>query len=913
MRSLLYFIIFIFATAIAKADDFRPISESLGVTLGKSLEYQAFEKDADLPIEKILHLNNWQKSDSDVPNFGFTSKHYWFKLKVSETSNSDRYLLNVRYALLDYIELYIIENGRIINSYQAGNNQPFSQRPIKHRTYVFPLDTHSQSEYEIYIHTYGSKSVQLPLSLWTAQGFLESDQLHTLGQGLYFGIIAVMALYNLFLYISLRQKMFLYYVYMISAVGAFQLALNGVGYAYLWTEQTWWNTQCIAVFIPACIAFSSLFSYEFLNVRTLNSPIRPIHRFMIGSSLFWMLVAIFVAPEYTVPVSTVLAFCSSFVVIYLLFRLWSKERAILYFGVAWAGLLVGSESLALNKLGILPFNFFTENGLQMGSAFESVLLSLALGELIKRLQVDKINAEKSEFIAREEALILAQKELAARNETKAKSDFLAAMSHEIRTPMNGVLGIAELLKDTGLTKAQQEYVDIIHHSGQALVTIINDILDYSKIEAGKLQLENIPFDLDQLLEESVTLFANKANEKNISLIATRAPQMPTQLTGDPVRIKQILFNFISNALKFTDAGGIAIQVSLVRSLLNGWVIRFEVQDTGIGLSDEQMQRLFNQYEQVDASIARKYGGTGLGLTISKKLALLMQGDTGVSSSVGEGSCFWFEISLNSGADQARLDALKPIKNILLISDNVSIAPQLETFFHAQGYKTTLLRPQVLLTSDASSLTHYDELAIFWFGSERELRTLMQSKSVQSFHQAVYLFSHLKQVAAFKNSVSASFPLHRSKWAKLLEKVEKNESSKPVAHSALTCRVLIAEDNPVNQMVLKGLLKRYSAEFQTAENGHEALALIKTPNNRFDLILMDCEMPLMDGYETTRQIRAWELETGSKRTPIIALTAHAMQDYREKAMGAGMDDYLTKPIIPADLEKLLALYVHSQAA
>ncbi|HET8705062.1 MAG TPA: 7TM diverse intracellular signaling domain-containing protein, partial [Pseudomonadales bacterium] len=417
LRYFLTFFILLFSMNALAAREFRPISHSLGSMLGKTLEFTSFQANDDPDFETIQRTIDWKSSETDIPNFGFTSQHYWIKLKLLEDTASSRYFLDLNYALLDFVEVFIVQNGQLINAYRAGNSLPFWQRPVKHRSYVFPLNTTKLATYEIYFHVYGSKSVQIPLTLQTTQGFLETDQLNTLGQGLYYGIIAVMALYNLFLYISLKQKMFLYYVCMICAIGAFQLALNGVGYAYIWTSYTWWNQQCIAVFIPACNGFSSLFSYEFLNVRSLSSPIASIHRFVIKISLLLMCVAVIAPPEYTVPVSTVLAFCSSFVVIYLLSRFWSKERSVLYFGIAWAGLLVGSESIALNKLGILPFNFYTENGLQIGSAFESVLLSLALGELIKKLQTEKNNAERAELLAREESVALAQKELAARNET----------------------------------------------------------------------------------------------------------------------------------------------------------------------------------------------------------------------------------------------------------------------------------------------------------------------------------------------------------------------------------------------------------------------------------------------------------------------------------------------------------------
>jgi len=911
-RILFILLVFFQFFSLAEGGEFLPIGQSLGRALGNSIDYQAFDADKVPTFESIKLSNEWIRSNSDIPNFGFTGKHYWIKLRLTETGPPDRYLFDLQYALLDFVEVFVVQDGELVNTFRAGNDLPFSERPINHRSYLFPLSSIQNANYEIYFYIYGSKSVQMPLKLWTERRFLEHDQLATLGQGLYYGIIVVMMAYNFFLYVSLRQKMFLYYVYMITSILFFQLSLNGVGYAHLWSGSTWFNQKCIAAFIPACVGFSSLFSYEFLNVKVAAPEIAKLHRYMIYVSLFIFSIAFMVPVEYTVPISTILAFASSFVVIYLLYRLWTTERAIMYFGIAWSGLLFGSQSIALNKLGVLPFNFFTENGLQIGSAIEAVLLSLALGELIKKLQTEKASAEKAELMAREEALILTQKEIAARNENRAKSDFLAAMSHEIRTPMNGVLGITELLRDTGLTKVQQEYVEVISNSGQALITIINDILDYSKMEAGKLQLENIAFSFDQLLDECVSLFANKANENKISLIAAKDSSLPSSLVGDPVRIKQIIFNLLSNAIKFTETGGVELRASLSRVLDNEVVVRVEVCDTGIGLTEDQISRLFNRYEQVDASIARKYGGTGLGLTISKNLAQLMRGDMGVTSTLGEGSVFWFEITLAS-SEVSRIEPIFANKRVLCVSQSQKVKPHLDDFFTSIGVKVNHMTAEEVIHSSSDLFINVDDIAIFWAEQDAVLNELLSLPSLQNFYQPVVLFLNQKAPTKYKNCLQESFPLHAAKWVRLSETEASAQNSKTRSYSALTCRVLVVEDNPVNQMVLRGLLKRYNIDFVLADNGLQACELLKDGTETFDLILMDCEMPIMDGYETTRQIREWEQALKLLRTPIVALTAHAMQDHREKAMLAGMDDYLTKPINPQDLERALSLHVYNKAS
>ncbi len=886
------------------------------IIIGKSIEYFSLPAKNDITIPEAQNRADWNPSTVDVPNFGFSTDHYWFKFSVTPLATSNQFILDVNYALLDIVEVFILKNGILVDTMRSGNAVSFSDRKIKHRSLLFPLNFSAQENYEIYIHAYGEKSVQLPLTIWPVQSFWEHDQSYTLMQGLYYGIIAVMMLYNLFLFFSLKQRIYIYYVLMIGSIGFFQLALNGVGYAHLWTNYENWNRQSIAILIPACNASCGLFAYSFLKMRDLSKPLASLHAFLSKFSIVLVFFAAFCPPEYTVPLSTVLAFSSSLIVTILLFRFWAKDRSTMYFGIAWTGLLVGTQTIALNKLGIIPYNFLTENALQLGSAFESILLSLAMGEQIKQLQQDKVNAEQAEIYAREEALLLTQKEHEARSATKAKSDFLAAMSHEIRTPMNGVLGIAELLKDTELTKTQTDYIDIIYNSGKSLITIINDILDYSKIEAGKLSLEIISFDLDKLLEETLPLFFNKNENNGIQLIAIREQQVPNVLLGDPNRIKQILFNFIGNAFKFTESGFIVVRISCVKQDSDKVELKFEVQDTGIGMNEEQIERLFHQYAQADTSIARKYGGTGLGLTISKSLAELMGGTIGVSSKLGEGSSFWFSAVMTVATEAKQISNKTSAENLLLISNDPIATRFLPELFKSTGYTLEVLTDLLSVGMlDPSYFSSFDKTILYWAEEESKLNKFLPQLHHKLNGAPAYVITDISKEKIVGNPVVMSSPLHRNK---LIHNLVKNQGSNftPSAiaqHSSLACNVLVAEDNPVNQIVLKGFLKRNNVNYTFVEDGEKAVALFKSANMKFDLILMDCEMPVMDGYQATAHIRAWEAEKSLARTPIVALTAHAMQEYRDKARDADMDDYLTKPVDPIALELLLKRFSRSNAA
>lgn len=862
-----------------------------------------------LTIDQVLNSSNqaWESTHPRWLNFGLTTDTIWVKADLPEYHLDRKRIVEIANHNITALTYYVVENRGgtevLLDSLELGSHLPIKERPLASRNYLLPLHIPSHTSITVYLKVNSSSAMKLPINLWDQKSLSEISDRRSLIQGAYLGMVVIMGLYNICIAFFTRDSSYYFYSMMILNLVGYIAIDKGLAFNYLWPNSPGIDFQG-AIFLTAVSCAASIpFTVSFLSVKQ-NAPKFYIwFKYLLIAWGVLILGTIFIPSIEVLAAIILVSIPGGISLIWVGIHTWRKGvPAAKFYTIAWALFVscVGIHDFYL--LGIYPISAVTEYALFTGSFLEITLLSLGLAWRIRSLDEEK---QKANFL------------------TTAKSEFLAAMSHEIRTPMNGILGMAEILRDTKLSQQQTSYLNTILGSGKTLLTVLNDILDYSKIESGKIELEAISFNVRQLIDESASIFAVKANEKNLYYNMYVSESVPASMTGDPTRIAQVINNFISNAFKFTEKGRVTIYVEKNEQ---GRLL-VKIEDSGIGIPSDKIESVFDKFTQADTSTTRQYGGTGLGLPISKKFIEMMGGVVGVESVQGEGSTFWFVIPIEneipfvpsiSHKDEKTVEVEDEVKDVLVLSPDHMFNDEFSKYQNIWNFKWSSF---ATIEGALSGLENHPDPFNFIIidsycqdYSEEAILSKLATKPWAMNAQVIFLVkigSTRKKLEKIKPApVFEEYPVSITRLQLLISNASDtlitSDSEEGDFSSLKDLHVLVADDNKVNTLVITGYLKRLGIQPVLKTNGKDAFEAVRHSTRKFDLVLMDCEMPVMDGYEASKRIRKWEQEQqrNNSKTVICALSAHVMDTYREKCFEAGMDEFISKPIVFEELRALL---------
>ena len=702
-------------------------------------------------------------------NLGFTKDNYWLRFKLANTSDKPLSLFfETGRPITDIIELYQVNEAGTITSQITGDLLPFSDKPLSHRKMIFPIELEANQTYDFYVqYQSDGEVINLPLDLHSANSLILSSYKEQLVFGLFYGILLLAGSIYLFFYFGIKEKSFLLYFIYVLSIALLHLSLDGYFFQYFTPDAGWLSRQ--AVLIAA--AFSTLafgrYVQIYMKVKSFSPLLEKAYN-TLHICVFTLLGAIFffrAGQEFYYPFVNLFGILLLFLIIGTLVTSIKKHAAPdIFFRIGLFFFFAGFLVFILNNFSVIPNSFLTENASKFGTGLEIIFLSLSMANRIRILKSEK---EKMQEIALQRS----------QESNEIKSFFLSNISHELRTPLNAVIGLSKSIQDSTEDQKIKSDLEVIQYSSLGLLSAIDDILDYSKIEKKELKLEERQLEISKVIQELRTITENQVKNKNLKFIYEEINQLPKYILGDKARIRQIILNVLNNAVKFTQEGEVKLSINSIMKNDNTVDLSITIQDTGVGIDQAKLDRIYESFIQEQIDDKRKFGGFGLGLCIVKALVELYQGKIDISSEQGKGTKV-----------QIHLNFKVPTRE-----QKISVSPIVNGVYDLEGK-----------------------------------------------------------------------------------------------------HILIVEDNPVNQMVMKSILRKWkNTSFDIANHGLEALDKLQA--SHFDLILMDLQMPEMDGYEATEAIRKGEAGSKYQNIPIIAVTADATDKAKSKVKAVGMDDYMTKPV------------------
>jgi signal transduction histidine kinase/CheY-like chemotaxis protein len=767
--------------------------DSKQTALGDHASYLE-DVDSSYTLSDITRLDssNFEILTEESLNKGFTNSAYWLKFSVIDQTldqKTQSWKLETTYPLLDYLDIYIIDEKNNVEHLKMGDVYLYSQRPVDHRNFIVPISLQDNEKKDIYIRVQTSSSMQIPVFIWNPDYFFEARSGEQYGLGLYYGMMFVMFFYNFFLWFSIRDSNYLWYIGYLAAFALLQASTSGLGYQYLWPNSPWIESIAPPVTIALVGIFGIAFTRRFLHTRQYHIVADNLLRLVLYLSL------VVLALSFIADTATVMGLAKIVVVTFLLFILYASVAMLLrghrqarFFLAAWVSLILGGLFTIGMMLGLFPNTFLMTHASKIGSVFEIILLSFALADRIKVIEKEKKLIE-----------LRAQKELEKTNQkleenNRLKDEFLATISHEFRTPLNGILGSLELAEQEPKNRISP-HINTAKGSADEMLSLVEQVLNYTELQSGNLIIKAEPINLPDVLTELTLVVSQQCKTKNITFSVDNNPRNPQTIIADKKRLQQALAPIFDNSIKFTQEGHISLGVQ-IKFVHDQYLLVLKVEDTGIGIAESKREDILEAFTQADGSFSREFGGLGIGLSLVKALCTQLGGAINITSKEKQGTLV--EISL-------------PID---IPHQAFTSAPQ----------------------------------------SHAEPRVDVQ---------------RIKEQA----------------------------------------RVLIVEDNHINQVVLKTMLQRLNIETETADHGIKALAVLDQAyqdNQPIDLILMDCQMPVMNGFDATRNIRN-SIEDYAN-VPIIAVTANALSSDRERCLQAGMNDYLSKPFQLDDIRSKLKTWL-----